>query len=343
MNQLSIVSTREAGNGAGNSARNSEGPRILIVDDDPDSAEITARMLSGGGNFRIRSVASAEEAYVALSLVGTNADEVRLAYDLVIMDIMMPQVDGIEATAAIRTTRRGAFVPILMLSGRRDMDALGQAFMAGANDFVTKPIEPIELQARVRTLLRLKREQERRQARERQLIDSNRELQESVIDGTLVDSKTGMPSRAWAEMVLRECRTNGVSMAAAMVQIEELDAYIAYHGMRGAERLHTEIMRRLQAVPAPLGSTLAGWDEGRFIVLTPGMRDSARIATLCAGLQRAVEYPAIPHGNALHHDRVRVSTANGWRPAAQTVDLPSALIASLAAENFSGHRNVENA
>lgn len=335
MNQLSIVSAIEPGS--------NEGPRVLIVDDDPDSAEITARMLGEGGNFRVRCVESAEEAYIALSLVGASAEEERLAYDIVIMDIMMPQVDGIEATAAIRTTRRGAFVPILMLSGRRDLDALGQAFMAGASDFVTKPIEPVELQARVRTLLRLKREQERRQARERQLVESNRELQQSVIDGTLIDRATGMPSRAWAEMTSRECRTNGVPLAAAMVQIEELDAYIAFHGMRGAERLHADIMRRLQSVPAPLGATLAAWDEGRFIVLLPGMKDTARVAALCAGLQRAVEYPAMPHGNALHHDRVRVSTANGWRPAAQAAELPSALIASLADESFRGRRSVENA
>lgn len=336
MNQLSNASAVEHGN--------NEGPRVLIVDDDADSAEITARMLTNGGeDFRIRCVASAEEAYVALSLVGGTGQSARMAYDIVIMDIMMPGVDGIEATAAIRTTKRGSFVPILMLSGRRDLDALGQAFMAGASDFVTKPIEPVELQARVRTLLRLKREQERRQARERQLEESNRELQQSVIDGTLIDRATGMPSRAWAEMVLRECRGSGVPLAAAMVQIEELDAYSALHGVRGAERLHADIMRRLTSVPAPLGATLASWDEGRFIVLLPGMKDSARVAALCTGLQRAVEYPAMPHGNALHHDRVRVSTANGWRPASQAAELPSALIASLAEENFRGRRNVENA
>ncbi|MBB3990238.1 response regulator [Croceicoccus naphthovorans] len=316
------------------------GPRILIVDDDPDAAQITASLLTAGGSYRITCVESAQAAYNALSLTGGGNREARMECDLVIMDILMPDVDGIEATAAIRTSPRGAFLPILMLSGRRDLDALGQAFMAGASDFVTKPIEPVELQARVRTLLRLKREQDRRQARERQLVTSNRELQEAVLDGTLIDGADGLPSRAWAEMLLRDARMRGTPMAAALIQIEELDAYVALHGVRGAERLAGEIAARLRTVPAPLGVTLAHWDEGRFIVFSPGRNEAERLEKLCVNMQHAVEYPAIPHGNALHHDRVRVSTASAWRPAATVVDLPSALIASLAEENFRGKRHV---
>ncbi|MDR7101378.1 hypothetical protein [Croceicoccus sp. BE223] len=66
-----------------------------------------------------------------------------------------------------------------------------------------------------------------------------------------------------------------------------------------------------------------------------------RLDELCVSLQRAVEFPAIPHGNALHHDRVRISTATAWRRAAKAVALPFALIASLGIENVRGARHVE--
>lgn len=333
MNKLSLVSDIALGA--------LTGPRILIVDDDPDSAEITERMLNSGGSYRVTCVESAAAAYEALNLCVDEGRGARLAFDLVIMDVLMPEVDGIEATAAIRTSRKGAFLPILMLSGRRDLDALGQAFMAGASEFVTKPVEPVELQARVRTLLRLKREQDRRQARERQLIDSNRELQESVIDGTLIERNAGLPSRAWAELLLRDCRKRDLPIAAALVQIDELDAFVAHQGSRGADRLYQEIAARLRAVPAPLGTTLASWDEARYLVLSPGRGDPGRLSDLCGHIQRAVEYPAIVHGNALHHDRVRVSTASGWRRAADATELPAALIGALGSENFRGMRHID--
>lgn len=333
MNSLTMVA-----DGAADSGEPGIGPRILIVDDDEDSAAITAGLITEGGSYRIVQVHSAAAAYGALRLA--DAGDETCPFDLVVMDIMMPRVDGIEATAAIRTARRGMAVPILMLSGRRDLASLGQAFMAGASDFVAKPIEAVELQARVRTLLRLKREQDRRQARERQLLASNRELQRSVIDGTLFDAALGLPARSWAELVLRECRTHGRPVAAALVQIDELEAYVGHHGTAGAEALMREIAGRLRDVPAPLGTGLVPWDEGRFLVLAPGHRDAARLGELCASLQRAVEYPAIVHGNALHHDRVRISTASAWRPASLAADLPSLLIASLGLENFRGRRHV---
>lgn len=316
------------------------GPRILIVDDDEDSAAITAELIAGGGNYRISVVDNAHAAYAALRLADDAKDDAGPGADLVIMDLLMPGVDGIEATAAIRTTLRGASVPILVLSGRRDLDSLGQAFMAGASDFVAKPVEAVELQARVRTLLRLKREQDRRQARERQLVTSNRELQHAVIDGTLIDAATGLPSRAWAELVLRDCRQRGVSVAAALVQIEELDAYIQHHGT-GSETLVREVTQRLVTVPAPLGTTLSVWSEGCFLILAPGQRDAQRLAEPCSAMQRAVEYPAIPHGNALHHDRVRISTASAWRASVAATDLPAALVASLGMEHVRGKRHVE--
>jgi len=312
------------------------GPRILIVDDDAESAAMTMRLLGSGGNYRMSIAHDAAAAYAALKLAGDGPDRI----DLVIMDLVMPGIDGIEATAAIRTTERGSSLPILVLSGRQDMESLGQAFMAGASEFVAKPVKAVELQARVRTLLRLGREQRRRQERERQLIASNRELQQSVFDGTLIDATSGLPSRAWAELVLRDCRARGAPVAAALVQVEELDAYIALHGAKGGHML-SEVAGRLRAVPAPLGAMLSSWSEGRFLIIAPGHRDAQRLGELCTAMQRAVEYPAIPHGNALHHDRVRVSTASAWRPASTASQLPSALIASLGMESVHGSRHVE--
>ena len=142
--------------------------RILVVDDTEDSRDLTeAALLSAGYN----DVVTADSAWDALKIldVGRNADA-RADVDLVLLDIMMPEIDGIEACARIRNDARYVDIPIIMVTSLDDMDSLANAFVAGATDYVTKPINRVELVARVRAALKLKAELDRRQARERELL-----------------------------------------------------------------------------------------------------------------------------------------------------------------------------
>ncbi|MCP6726130.1 response regulator, partial [Klebsiella pneumoniae] len=81
---------------------------------------------------------SATEAFRLLALDGP-ADEAS-PVDLVLLDIVMPGIDGIEACARIRNDPRHADVPIIMVTMLGDMDSLGNAFVAGATDYITKPL-----------------------------------------------------------------------------------------------------------------------------------------------------------------------------------------------------------
>ena len=87
-----------------------------------------------------------------------------------LLDIVMPEMDGVEACARIRNDPRYADLPIIMVTSLDDMNSLANAFVAGATDYVTKPVNRVELVARVRAALRLKQELDRRQARERELL-----------------------------------------------------------------------------------------------------------------------------------------------------------------------------
>ena len=132
----------------------SETPQILIVDDSEDSADITAAYLEDGGFGNVTFARSATEAFEIMGVNGANSGRdsaPRCDFSLVIMDIMMPEIDGIEACARIRVDPQFRHIPILMLSAARDRQALNQAFVAGANDFVSKPVGEIDLLARVRT------------------------------------------------------------------------------------------------------------------------------------------------------------------------------------------------
>ena len=142
--------------------------RILIIDDSEDGRDITETMLLAAGYEHISKAGSATEAYRFLDIGAQAKDPV--AIDLVLLDIVMPDIDGIEACARIRTDHRYRSVPIIMVTALGDTDSLANAFVAGATDYITKPVNRVELLARARSALGLKAEFDRREAREAELL-----------------------------------------------------------------------------------------------------------------------------------------------------------------------------
>jgi DNA-binding NtrC family response regulator len=114
---------------------------VLVVDDDLTFRLSTAELLRQDG-YRVVAAGSASE---ALAILGERK------FDLILIDLRMPGVDGLGLTEALRKWGEGA--PILMISGFGTVDAAVQALQLGADDFLTKPVEPDVLTARVASLL----------------------------------------------------------------------------------------------------------------------------------------------------------------------------------------------
>ncbi|MDR2156219.1 MAG: response regulator transcription factor [Clostridiales Family XIII bacterium] len=114
---------------------------ILVVDDDRDIADAVDIYLTAEG-YAVRKAYDGEEALAAVS----GGD-----IHLIIMDVMMPKMDGIRATMSIRERRN---IPIIMLSAKSEDYDKVTGLNVGADDYVTKPFNPLELMARVRSLIR---------------------------------------------------------------------------------------------------------------------------------------------------------------------------------------------
>ena len=121
-------------------------PRLLIVDDDPLNLAIVKRILLG----EAYDVATSLNAQDALNMLE------RGSWDLVISDVMMPNMSGYELTRRIRERFSVSELPILLLTARSQFEDKQMGFSCGANDYVTKPVEKLELTMRVKSLLDLK-------------------------------------------------------------------------------------------------------------------------------------------------------------------------------------------
>ena len=152
--------------------------KILIVDDEELNLKMLSRLLSS-------------EQY-SLFTAGNGKEAVELATkskpDLILLDMMMPGLDGAETCRILKNTEETSQIPVIMLTGCPDKDVKLRCLRAGANDFLEKPVDDVELQLRVNNLLEFKRHAETRELNEMlqrskaSLEGENRELEAALKD-----------------------------------------------------------------------------------------------------------------------------------------------------------------
>ena len=118
--------------------------RVLVVEDDPDIAELVVRYLEKA-DYATERASSGRD---ALARIGARPP------DLIVLDLMLPQMDGLEICRAVRSNEKTAAIPIIMLTARAEESERIVGLELGADDYMAKPFSPNELVARVRALLR---------------------------------------------------------------------------------------------------------------------------------------------------------------------------------------------
>ena len=155
--------------------------RILIVDDHEDNIEVLKVRLESWGY----ETASAYSGREALQLVTERPP------DLILLDVMMPEMSGIEVARHIKGNVALPFIPIIMQTALDSTGDKVEGLEAGADDYITKPIDFAELKARVRSMLRIKRLQESLKEREKELLEVN----EQLLLMSQTDALTGLDNR----------------------------------------------------------------------------------------------------------------------------------------------------
>jgi CheY-like chemotaxis protein/DNA-binding CsgD family transcriptional regulator len=140
---------------------------ILVADDDSAGREILCRRLAAHGFDTLQ----AEDGEQALAAFRTHQP------DLVLLDVMMPKVDGLAVARAIKSDAGGGFTPVILVTAKVASEDVVTGLDAGADEYLTKPIDPQALVARVRSMLRIKKLHDQVQTQAGQLEEWNSALQ----------------------------------------------------------------------------------------------------------------------------------------------------------------------
>jgi PleD family two-component response regulator len=299
---------------------------ILVVDDSEDGRDITEAMLLAAGYEQVSTAGSANDAYRLLGIGAAASASV--VVDLVLLDIVMPDVDGIEACARIRKDQRYGSVPIIMVTALGDTDSLANAFVAGANDYITKPVNRVELLARVRSALKLKAEFDRREAREAELT----RLASKPGDhraASWIDAATGLFVGEIAEAYLLTdvIFHSGNETSIIALKIDRISAR-QETGKTPELGILARVAATVRAFAATIGAVAAIYRDGVIVLIlpdhsrAPAVKMAETLRTSIAGLGIAN-----PEAIAAHHVTVSVAVVTGGNGAGRIHLLTRAITA----------------
>lgn len=125
-------------------------PSILVVDDEPDNFDVIDALLANCG-YELRYAADGKQAIESLDIIKP---------DLILLDVMMPEIDGLHVCKLMNAHPQWQFIPIIIVTALHGKEDLARCLEAGANDFVSKPVNRLELRARIESMLRIKRQRD---------------------------------------------------------------------------------------------------------------------------------------------------------------------------------------
>ncbi|MDT8448116.1 MAG: diguanylate cyclase [bacterium] len=271
---------------------------ILIVDDMPINLQLLSRLLEMQG-YRYLSAQSGAE---ALDLARAQSP------DLILLDIMMPDMDGIETCRQLKMGPRTAEIPVIFLTALHDTDSIVKGFDAGGVDYVSKPFKEVELMMRIRNHLELKFAKEalkrdnrhlnqelvERRRFEDELIRYEKELEEKVNldDLCQISNRRGM--NEYIGEMLDRLAADQSPLAAIMCDVDHFKRYNDHYGHQQGDQCLVKVSEAIRSAKKRPIDMVARYGGEEFLVLLPHatIREGLRIAEEVA--QRLIELD-IPH------------------------------------------------
>ncbi|MGI9139706.1 MAG: diguanylate cyclase [Gemmatimonadaceae bacterium] len=232
---------------------------ILVVDDQEDNVELLRARLAARG-YKVRTASDGQQ---ALDSVKEEPP------DLILLDVMMPRMSGIEVVRRIKSDADLPFIAVIMQTALDSTESRVEGLDAGADDYITKPINFAELEARVRSMLRIKKLQEDLESRERELEEMNDRLRRM----SQTDGLTGLDNRRYLEERLHEMFEHSLRLheplSAVMCDIDHFKSVNDTHGHQAGDAILRQFAKLIKKQAREI-DRVGRYGGEEFMIILPG-------------------------------------------------------------------------
>lgn len=255
---------------------------ILVVDDAPENLRVLSAVLKD--QYRIKVATNGER---ALALAASDDPP-----DLILLDVVMPGMDGYEVCKRLKSDPKTAAIPVLFVSSRDEEEDEARGLDAGGIDYIVKPVRPSIVQARVKNHIELKR---------------SRDLLERL---TTVDHLTGISNRRrydeYLELECRRATRDGEPLSLIAIDIDHFKAYNDHYGHPEGDACLIAVAQALAATVTRPTDVVARCGGEEFACILPGT-DASGAAGLAEQMRQAVASLELPHQGSAPHGCVTIS------------------------------------
>ena len=256
-------------------------PRILIVDDEPANIELLIEIF--GNDY---------EVLTALEGLTAQKTATKEKPDVILLDVMMPGIDGYEVCRRLKAEPTTTCTPIIFITGLGDITAETRALELGAADYVTKPITPAAVKARVNNQILLKR------------------AQEQLTRLAITDGLTGLANRRhfddrMTQEHARHARSGG-ELSIILLDVDHFKAFNDTYGHISGDGCLTRVAGAISGVVTRATDLVARYGGEEFVCLLPMTNHRGAIA-IAEKVRKAVSKLAIPHSQSSVADHVTIS------------------------------------
>ena len=302
--------------------------KILVVDDTNYMRNTFKDALNKAGYEDILTVDSGEQALELLGISGGKEVSDPIDVGCILMDIVMPGMDGIEACRKIKAASGYEMTFIIMVTGKGDINQLKLAFDAGATDYIRKPVHEIELLSRVNTVLKLRDEMLERIEKEealKRIVDQLKESNVALEKLSFRDGLTGLSNKFHLEQRLfsewRRALRYRNPIAFILIDIDFFKKYVELYNLNEGDECLKKIARDLSTRMHRPADIVARIDIDQFAVLLPDTPEvgAVKVAEM---LRNSVANLNIEHSGSSVGDRVTVSVGVSTLIPSKTLSPP---------------------